>query len=120
MPRHIARGNVRRTRIRSRVEHVFAAQKRRFDLVIRTIGKARATAKLALANLAYNFSRLESGQRGPRDGDQIRFAKHLSGRTINYEKRRVCSQLKEAFVRPIRRLGGKEFPNLSRDMGIDE
>jgi hypothetical protein len=27
------------------------AQKRRFDLVIRTVGKARATAKLALANL---------------------------------------------------------------------
>lgn len=58
MPRHIARGNARRARIRSRVEHVFAAQKRRFDLVIRTIGLARATAKLALANLAYNFTRL--------------------------------------------------------------
>ena len=56
--RHIARGNARRARIRSRVEHVFAAQKRRFDLVIRTVGKARATAKLALANLAYNFTRL--------------------------------------------------------------
>ena len=58
LPRHIARGNARRARIRSRVEHVFAAQKRRFDLVIRTVGEARATAKLALANLAYNFTRL--------------------------------------------------------------
>ena len=58
MPRHIARGNARRGRIRARVEHVFAAQKRRFNLVIRTVGKARATAKLALANLAYNFTRL--------------------------------------------------------------
>lgn len=57
-PRHIARGNARRARIRSCVEHVFAAQKRRFDLVIRTIGLARATAKLALANIAYNFTRL--------------------------------------------------------------
>jgi IS5 family transposase len=56
MPRRIARGNA--SRIRSRVEPVFAAQKRRFDLVIRTIGKARATAKLALANLAYNCTRL--------------------------------------------------------------
>ena len=46
------------TSIRSRVEHVFAAQKRRFDLVIRTISLARAAAKLALANLAYNFTRL--------------------------------------------------------------
>ena len=67
MPRHIARGNARRARIRSRVEHVFAAQKRRFDLVIRTIGLARATAKLALANLAYNFTRLAwlDGHRAP-------------------------------------------------------
>jgi hypothetical protein len=31
---------------------------RRFELVIRTIGLARATAKLALANLAYTFTRL--------------------------------------------------------------
>ncbi len=38
-------------------EHVFAAQKRRFALVIRTVGQARATAKLVLANLAYNFTR---------------------------------------------------------------
>ena len=58
MPRPIARGNARRARIRASVEHVFAAQKRRFGLVIRTIGKVRATAKLALANLAYNFTRL--------------------------------------------------------------
>ncbi|WP_333834250.1 transposase, partial [Rubrimonas sp.] len=57
MPRHVARGNARRARIRSRVEHVFAAQKCRFALMIRTVGKARATAKLALANLAYNFTR---------------------------------------------------------------
>jgi IS5 family transposase len=57
MPRHVARGNAKRARIRSRVEHVFAAQKCRFALMIRTVGKARATAKLALANLAYNFTR---------------------------------------------------------------
>jgi hypothetical protein len=58
MPRHIARGNARRARIRSRVEHVSAAQKRRVERVIRTIGLARARAKLALANLAYTFTRL--------------------------------------------------------------
>ena len=57
MPRHVARGNAKRARIRSRAEHVFAAQKCRFVLMIRTVGKARATAKLALANLAYNFTR---------------------------------------------------------------
>ena len=44
--------------IRARVEHVFAHQKNRFGLFIRTIGIARAEAKLTLANLAYNMDRL--------------------------------------------------------------
>ncbi len=43
--------------MRSRVEHVFAAEKRRMHLVVRTIGLARATAKI-LANLVYNLSPL--------------------------------------------------------------
>jgi transposase, IS5 family len=58
MPPHIARGNATRARVRSRVEHVFAAEKHRMGLVVRTIGLLRATAKITLANLAYNFSRL--------------------------------------------------------------
>jgi len=44
--------------IRARVEHVFAHQKNRYGMFIRTIGLARAQAKLTLANLAYNFDRL--------------------------------------------------------------
>jgi IS5 family transposase len=58
MPPNIVRGNATRARIRSRVEHVFAAQKCRIGIVIRTVGIARAKAKLGLANLAYNFTRL--------------------------------------------------------------
>ena len=58
MPPHIARGNATRARVRSRVEHVFAAQKCRLGLVVRTIGMVRARAKIGLANLAYNFTRL--------------------------------------------------------------
>ncbi len=58
MPAHIRRGNATRARVWARGEHVFAAEKRRLHLVIRTIGQARATAKIALANLAYNFTRL--------------------------------------------------------------
>src|SRR5271154_825823 len=54
----IARGNATRARVRSRVEHVFAAQKCRLGLFVRTIGLARARAKIGLANLAYNFTRL--------------------------------------------------------------
>ena len=58
MPTHIRRANAARATIRSAVEHVVAAQKRRTGLVIRTIGIARARAKLALANITYNLSRL--------------------------------------------------------------
>jgi IS5 family transposase len=58
MPAHITRGNATRARVRSRVEHVFAAEKCRFGLIVRTIGLVRATAKIGLANLAYNLTRL--------------------------------------------------------------
>ncbi len=57
MPRHIARGNATRGKVRAAVEHVFAAQKRRLGLLIRTVGIARAKAKIGLANLAYNLTR---------------------------------------------------------------
>ncbi len=58
MPKHIARANAGKSSIRAAVEHVFAHQKNRFGLFIRTIGIARAEAKLILANIAYNFDRL--------------------------------------------------------------
>jgi IS5 family transposase len=58
MPAHVARGNVTRARVRSRVEHVFAAQNCRRGLVVRTVGIVRARVKIGLANLAYNFTRL--------------------------------------------------------------
>ena len=58
MPAHIVRGNATRARVRARVEHVFAAQKCRLGLVVRTVGMVRARVKIGLANLAYNFSRL--------------------------------------------------------------
>lgn len=58
MPEAMARANAKKSAIRSAVEHVFAQQKNRYGLFIRTIGIARAEAKLTLANLAYNFDRL--------------------------------------------------------------
>jgi hypothetical protein len=63
MPESIARANAAKSAIRARVEHVFAHQKNRYGLFIRTIGIARAQAKLTLANLAYNFDRLIFHQR---------------------------------------------------------
>ncbi|RTR07744.1 IS5/IS1182 family transposase, partial [Azospirillum griseum] len=47
-----------RSAVRSAVEHVFADQKQRMALFIRTIGLGRATVKIGIANLACNFRRL--------------------------------------------------------------
>jgi IS5 family transposase len=58
MPQATARANARKSAIRARMEHVFAHQKGRFGLFIRSIGLVRAEAKLTLANIAYNFDRL--------------------------------------------------------------
>jgi len=58
MPERIARANAKRSAIRSAVEHVFAGQKHRMGLIVRTIGMARARIKIGMANLAYNFQRL--------------------------------------------------------------
>jgi transposase, IS5 family len=58
MPSHIARGNARRARVRGAIEHVFAAQKCRLGLIIRSVGRARAATRLGLANLVTNMRRL--------------------------------------------------------------
>jgi IS5 family transposase len=58
MPAHLARGNATRAHVRSLVEHVFAAQMRHMGLVVRSIGLARATAPITLANPFYNMRRL--------------------------------------------------------------
>ena len=58
MPPHMVRGDARRARVRVAVEHVFAVQKCRLGLVIRSIGLARATTRLGLANLVTNMRRL--------------------------------------------------------------
>ena len=46
MPEAIRRANNAKSKIRSRVEHVFAEQKDRMGLFIRTIGIARAKTKI--------------------------------------------------------------------------
>lgn len=51
------KANRARSKVRSGVETVFAAQKHRFGLFVRTIGLARARTKIGLANLAYNLKR---------------------------------------------------------------
>jgi IS5 family transposase len=58
MPEPVRRANSAKSKIRSHVEHVFAAQKDRMDLFVRTVGIARATTKIGMANLVYNIKRL--------------------------------------------------------------
>ena len=40
------------------MEHVFAVPKDKMDLFIRTVGIARATVKIGMANMVYNMKRL--------------------------------------------------------------
>lgn len=58
MPERTAKANAVKSAVRARVEHVFAHQKDKMGLFIRTIGIRRAEAKITLANLTYNMSRL--------------------------------------------------------------
>ena len=68
MPPATARANGEEVLRPRPVEHVFAHQKNRFGLFIRTIGLARAEAKLTLANIAYNLDRLIFHERQRRHG----------------------------------------------------
>ena len=58
MPARTARTNAKKSKVRAHIEHVFAEQKARMGLFVRTIGLARATTKIGLANLVYNMRRL--------------------------------------------------------------
>ena len=57
MPELKQRANAARSRPRSAIEHVFAEQKHRMGLFIRTIGIERARTKIGMANIAHNFRR---------------------------------------------------------------
>ena len=57
MPKRTRRANAAKSAVRSKVEHVFAQQKARMGITIRTIGLARARATITLANLVYNMTR---------------------------------------------------------------
>jgi hypothetical protein len=51
------RANAIKSKVRSGVEHVLAVQKDEMELFIRTIGIARATIKIGMANLVCNMKR---------------------------------------------------------------
>ncbi|MDF1586252.1 transposase, partial [Marinimicrococcus flavescens] len=57
MPRRTARANAKKSVVRAKIEHVFAQQKDRMRLMIRSIGIHRAEATVIMANIAYNLGR---------------------------------------------------------------
>ena len=57
MPKRTRRANAAKSAVRSKVEHVFAHQKARRGMTIRTTGLARARATITLTNLVYNITR---------------------------------------------------------------
>ena len=58
MPQATARANAGKSSSQRPGQTRLRHQKNRFGLFIRTIGLARAEAKLTLANIAYNMDRL--------------------------------------------------------------
>ncbi len=61
----LAKANAARSRVRAPIEHVFAHQKHRMKLFVRTVGLPRARLKIGMANLAYNMRRFLWLQRKP-------------------------------------------------------
>lgn len=57
MPQRTARANAKKSKVRATIEHVFAQQKARMKLTIRSIGLKRAEATIIMANIAYNMGR---------------------------------------------------------------
>ena len=57
MDKRTAKANGRKSKVRARVEHVFAHQKVRMGLTIRTVGLARAKAVVTMANMDCNMGR---------------------------------------------------------------
>ena len=58
MPKTTRRANARKSKVRSGIEHVFAVQKNKMGLFVRTVGIARATMKIGMASMVYNMKRL--------------------------------------------------------------
>ncbi len=58
MSERASKASGRRSKVRALVEHPFACLKGPMALFIRTIGLARVTTKIGMANLVYNVQRL--------------------------------------------------------------
>jgi IS5 family transposase len=76
--------NKTRSKVCARVEHVFGNQHNSIGgKFIRTIGLLRATARIGLANLAYNMRRLVVLERCAMRPDQPTNGPEIKGQTAN-------------------------------------
>ena len=57
MPRRASGANAKRSKKRACVEHMFGRQKGPMDFSIRSVGPARAEARIATVNICYNMRR---------------------------------------------------------------
>lgn len=88
-PAHIARSNITRSRLWAHGEHVFATET---ALIIRCIGLTRATARIALADLAYSMRRLVW-----LDGEAMAARPASAGHHRGTPKRTESAQLAESL-----------------------
>ena len=58
MAQRVQRASGKKSKVRSKVEHVFAVQKDKMALFVRTIGLKRAHVKIGLANIVDKLKRL--------------------------------------------------------------
>jgi IS5 family transposase len=65
MPDHVRRGNAKKSKVRARVEHVFARQKDQMGLFIRTIGIKRAEGQPRDMCARITVNPLENGRVEP-------------------------------------------------------
>lgn len=105
MPQNIALANAAKSSIRAAVEHVFAHQTNRFGLFIRTIGIARAKAKLFLVKITYNVDRLIFHERA-RAAGSIRLQ---SGNPRRNKRSASNRSPQSAATDPLRR-SNRRFP----------
>ena len=102
MSRRASGANAKRSSVRARVGHVFARQKDQMGLFVRTIGIARAEAKITLANLVNNIDRLIFHERQAVTGE-LRAAKVLSGWVSQKHRIRTATTEQDAVLRPNQR-----------------
>jgi hypothetical protein len=104
MPETMLRANNAKSKIRARVEHLFAEQKDRMELFIRTIGIAQAMTKIGTANLVYNNQTPYLPQSGPLisipNSNQAKSTAGVMSADLQHEKNNSLIE-PSRFVQPL-------------------